>query len=457
MNVRSFAFTCLPALALFALAGPALGQSAYERGRNEWSDGRYPQAKPPLLTHRTMRGGRTAEVDYMLGTSGCRIAGQRVWGARVLNYILYSYPLSRSGRDLVSAEMRHCRSTAALAALSNSARSGISDLAPGATASGKLWHSGGANPVPAHPARLLFPFYPGELAERRVPFGEADQYKAILDRIAPDHAKVKIIGRFGFVSFGGHSDAQLDTIADVLQRYSGFLAREYGLELPEHYVTVYLSPDNQQLTIAANKVHHLEISPATLGYAYPEDNSVSAMIPGTHSGTLLHELFHLFLRQSYGDMPQWLDEGIASLYEVSRSRSGGWEGLPNWRGRLLDIGAAERPSLRQVITSPWFDFDGVSGGAATGTPEARQLALARYFALYLQSKGLLDDTFRAFRDRQVGMADEPGLEAVQMVERIAGPLSTTEPEFWRWFAGIGSRDDNFLPDVESKELPSKAG
>ena len=70
---------------------------------------------------------------------------------------------------------------------------------------------------------------------------------------------------------------------------------------------------------------------------------------------------------------------------------------------------------------------------------------------------MLDDTFRAFRDRQVGMADEPGLEAVQMVERIAGPLSTTEPEFWRWFAGIGSRDDNFLPDVESKELPSKAG
>jgi len=456
MTIRSVRFFCIPLVSTIALAGPALAQTPYELGRNNWSMGRYVLAKPPLLTHRATRGGRTAEVDYMLGTSGCRISGSRSWGGRVLNFILYNYPLSRNGRELVSTELRQCRSTAAVAALSSGAVSGIKSLAPGATASGKMWYSGGANPVPAHPARLLRPFYPGDLEERRIRVGEAQRYTAMLDDIAPDHARVKVIGRYGFVTFSGHSDAELQTIATLLERYSTFLSNEYGLAPPEDYISIYLSPDISRLTQAAEKIHHLGISPSTLGYAYPEDYSVSAAVTGTGVGTVLHELFHLNLRLTYGDMPQWLDEGIASLYEVSRRSGSTWEGLPNWRGKLLAVPAAERPSLREVIASPWFDFDGVSGGAAISTAQARQLALARYFALYLQTRGLLDDTFRAFRDREVGSADDPALQAVQMVEGIAGPLSTLEPAFWQWFDGIKERDDNFLPGVVSKEEPKAA-
>lgn len=456
MILRSVGLCCLPLISTLAFAEPALAQSAYELGRNNWSMGRYGQAKPPLLTHRATRGGRTAEVDYMLGTSGCRISGSRTWGGRVLNFILYNYPLSRNGRELVSGELQRCRSTAAMAALSSSAVSGVKSLAPGATASGKMWYSGGANPVPAHPARLLRPFYPGDLEERRVPVGQTARYTAMLNDIAPDHARVKVIGRYGFVTFSGHSDAQLETIAALLQRYSTFLSNEYGLAPPDNYISIYLSPDIGALTRAAQHIHHLGISPSTLGYAYPEDYSVSAAVSGTGAGTVLHELFHLNLRLAYGDMPQWLDEGIASLYEVSRRNGATWEGLPNWRGRLLAVPAAERPKLREVISSPWFDFDGVSGGAAISTAQARQLALARYLALYLQTRGLLDDTFRAFRDREVGSADDPALQAVQIVEGIAGPLSTLEPAFWQWFDGISDRDDNFLPGVESRETPRAA-
>lgn len=447
----------LAAAALSIGYAPLAAQTAYEKGRLSWNQGKYAEARPPLLTHRASRGGRTSVVDYMLGTSGCRLTDYRKWGARFLNYTLYSYPLSTAGRSLVGQELQRCRSLATLGAFTPSERGRVAALAPGATASGKLWHSGGTNPVPAHPARQIRPFWGGELALRIVPLGQAEQYSSMLGRIAPKGASVRVLGRFGFVSMSGHSDRQLDNLAAVLEQYTQFLKSQFELEPPDNYITVYLSPNISSLTQSADRVHNLLISPSTLGYAYPEDASVSAMIPGTQSGTLLHELFHLIVRNSFGDMPQWLDEGIAALYEVSRPTNGVFVGLPNWRGKLLTVRPALRPSLRQVITSPWFAFDGVSGGPSAGTAEARQLALARYFALYLQSNGLLSATFKAFRDRDPGAAEDPAAEAVEIVERIAGPLPQVETAFWTWFSTIGARDDNYLPGVIAKELPSTGG
>jgi hypothetical protein len=443
------------AASLFVLPSSANAQDQYRVGREHWMMARYPEARPPLLGWRGARGGRTAEVDYMLGTSGCRIASARPWGARVLNFVLYSYPLSVGGRRLVDSELQRCRATAAIVALTYAQRNQIAMLAPGATAKGKLWQPAGGNPVPAHPARPLRPFWEGELAERIVPIGETARYQSMLARIAPQDAKIAVVGRFGFVTTSGHSDAQLARLEGVLENYTRFLQANYGLAPPPNYISIYLSPSIPALTKTADKVHNLEVSPATLGYAFPEDASVSAMVSGVQPGTLLHELFHLILRDSYGDMPQWLDEGVAALYEVSRQRNGVFEGVPNWRGKLLAVEPALRPSLREVITSPWFDFDGVSGGAASGAAEARQLALARYFALYLQTEGKLGSIFTAFRDRELGAAEDPAAEAVQIVERIAGPLPALERQFWDWYAGIGVRDDNYLPDVNSKELPTR--
>jgi hypothetical protein len=443
------------AASLFALPSNAQPQNQYRVGRDHWMMARYPEARPPLLGWRGARGGRTAEVDYMLGTSGCRIAQFRPWGARVLNFVLYSYPLSVGGRKLVDAEFQRCRATAAVATLTYAQRNQIAMLAPGATAKGKLWQPAGGNPVPAHPARPLRPFWEGQLESRIVPLEETARYRSELGRIAPAGAKIAVIGRFGFVTTSGQSDAQLERLKDILENFTSFLEANYGLAPPPNYITIYLSPTTAALTKAADQVHNLAISPATLGYAFPEDASVSAMVSGVQPGTVLHELFHLILRDAYGDMPQWLDEGIAALYEVSRQRNGVFEGVPNWRGKLLAVEPALRPSLREVIASPWFDFDGVSGGAASGAAEARQLALARYFALYLQTQGKLGPIFKAFRDRELGAAEDPAAEAVQIVERIAGPIPALERQFWAWYAGIGTRDDNYLPDVNSKELPTR--
>ena len=60
---------------------------------------------------------------------------------------------------------------------------------------------------------------------------------------------------------------------------------------------------------------------------------------------------------------------------------------------------------------------------------APEVETARYLALYLQPQGLLDDVFRAFRDRDPGAAANPAAEAVAIVERIAGPMAQLEPAF----------------------------
>ncbi|MXO60465.1 hypothetical protein GRI89_13045 [Altererythrobacter salegens] len=444
-TVALAASSCL----LVVPTAPAVAQSDYEIGRTEWQEAHFPQARPPLLSHRSMRGGRTAEVDYMLETSGCRISGKREWGSRVLNYILYSYPLSRAGRQIVEHELGRCRDSSEL----TQPETELAMLAPGATASGKLWYSGEANPLPAYPARAVRPVDDVLSGVHRVQLDDPDAYRTVLDRTAMPGAKVRVAGRFGVVSTGGQSEQQLQEIGARLESYVDFLHDSYGLELPPTFISIYLSPTNAELTKAALELHGLQISPSTLGYAYPEDSSVSAMVGGTGIGTILHELFHLILRDQYGDMPQWLDEGIASLYEVSREENGAYLGVPNWRGALLANAGDKRPSLREVITSPWFDFDGVSGGDEVGEKGARQLALARYFALYLQPRGKLAEVFGAFRDRDPGAADDPAEEAVAIVERVAGPLARLEPDFWEWFDTIGARDDNNLPGVISKQLP----
>ena len=75
---------------LVALTATSAGaqSTSFSTGKAHWLGSRYPQALPPLKAARVEPNGRNAEVDYMLGTSGCRIAAQRRWGARVESGVL---------------------------------------------------------------------------------------------------------------------------------------------------------------------------------------------------------------------------------------------------------------------------------------------------------------------------------------------------------------------------------
>lgn len=442
------------------LGGPAASAPSpnYVNGRTNWLATRYPQAFSPLRAYRLERYGRTAEVDYMLGTSACRIAGQRAWGARVLNYIVYSYALTGASRAQVQAERDLCRQTGQLAAVSPEARRGLDRLVPaGATARGKMFSFDSDKSIAAYPARQERQIAQAELARRLVPVGQRQQIETVLRSIAPASARIQVTGRYAFVVTSDQTQSQVNEIATALDRYLAFLSSEYGIAAPDTYITLYLVRDIGDVQAAARSLHGLDVSPSTLGYAYQDDLSTVALIRGTQAGTLLHELFHLLVRQSFGDIPQWLDEGIAGLYEVSAFRGARLEGLPNWRGRVLSSGWSERPTLASVVASPWFAFDMTGnddpGFVLPAEKMALNLATARYMTLFLQQRGDLAKVYRAFQSRDPGAVDDPAAGAVALVEQTVGPLALLQDEYDRWFQTVRQADETNGRGSIGKTLP----
>jgi hypothetical protein len=471
MRSAEAAAVCALALATAFAAFAEPTSPLYQTGKQDWLAALYPEAYDPLFAFRGQPYGRTAEVDYMLGTSACRIQGRRAWGANVLNYIQYAYPLTTASRAQVAGEYKLCRDSGALPRVSNATDLQLGRMvAAGATARGKLYYMPGPSgqPAAAYPAFRVQEIPPADLLAREVTLGQPERVAAALAAAVPTGARTRVIGRFAFVTAAGQTDAQLAQLADTLEAYVRFLGRAYGLKPPDRYVTLYLLPDIDTVQKVALKAHGLNVSPSTLGYAYPDDLSVVAMIHGAQAGTLLHELFHLLVRQSFGDVPQWLDEGVASLYEVSARQGDAFRGQPNWRGRVLIEFRYEAPKLSALVASPWFGFDRADPGDPQNWSRddaaqtvAAYLATARYFALFLQERGRLNAVYDAFRGRDPGEAADPGLQSVRLVERALGkPIEGVQAEYDAWLPQALKDDlsggSNSIPNTVPNTGPMNA-
>src|SRR5262249_40360681 len=131
------------------------------------------------------------------------------------------------------------------------------------------------------------------------------------------------------------------------------------------------------------------------GYYKPRQRTLVMNI-GTGNGTLLHELTHALVDFDFPQIPDWLNEGLASLHEQSRFREdprGPWiEGLVNWRlAGLQEVAKANKlGSLEHLIENREF----------RGPNEGTNYAQARYFCLYLQQQGVLEEFYKAFRAAQ---------------------------------------------------------
>jgi hypothetical protein len=91
-----------------ASLGAADPDPDFVRGRTAWGQRQYPEAARYLLSARAKPNGRNAETDYMIGTSGCRIAGREAWGKRYLSWALHSYSLDPVSRGKVERALKHC-------------------------------------------------------------------------------------------------------------------------------------------------------------------------------------------------------------------------------------------------------------------------------------------------------------------------------------------------------------
>jgi hypothetical protein len=208
-----------------------------------------------------------------------------------------------------------------------------------------------------------------------------------------------VIERPPMVIAGDMDEDELDTWhKETIGPAAAAMANRYFDEPPSEPITVLLFKSETSYNHYAEKLYG-DRNVSIYGYYKPRER-VLVMNIGTGSGTLVHELTHALADFDFPKIPDWFNEGLASLHEQCRFRhddQGPWiEGLENWR--LPGLQKAIRKSRASTLKSL------VEGQDFRGAHEGLNYAQARYFCLYMQRHEVLEDFYRRFRDHQ---ADDP--------------------------------------------------
>jgi hypothetical protein len=151
------------------------------------------------------------------------------------------------------------------------------------------------------------------------------------------------------------------------------------------------------------------------------------MNAGPGLGTLTHELVHPIVEADFPQAPDWINEGIASLYEAfSLPRPGEIRGQKNWRYPRL-ARALQSPGERAHASLP--ALFAMTDAEFRGDREDLNYATARYFCQWLESQGKLWPFYRAWRD---GYASDPTGE--RAFTAVVGATPAAANDAWRAWA-----------------------
>jgi hypothetical protein len=404
--------------------------------RSLWQAGDYAEVLPRLLDYQDQPYGRNEEVFYMIGTSACRLSGMQDLGARCFQWMLDNYRLDADSRDKVEQEARVCHTSErpltillAAGARTTSGTAGVSS---------KMFHWLDRENVPLgdDSAEVVREIDPREFRARLFDLDAVDAAAAKLAELAGPGFRVAASPPFVLASSAQHSAGDLAAIGAELNRAVEFYANQFGMPRPGHLIMVYMVPYVGALRELALKLHGIRITDSSIGYSYRDDMSLLGVIPRRITGTLKHELFHLLVRNAFGDIPPWLDEGMAALYEVSIHDGATLRGTPNWRGPVLERHWKLRPSIRELVNADWVDFDAEAEDAVRARllRQAANHATARYFVLFLQERGQLAAVYAAMRARSPLREGAPSAPRQAALERVLGQsLDAVDAQFVDWF------------------------
>ncbi len=126
------------------------------------------------------------------------------------------------------------------------------------------------------------------------------------------------------------------------------------------------------------------------GFYVPRRRLVVANI-GASRGNLRHELTHALLDDDFPDIPDWLNEGLGSLYGSAVRTKKGFRFLVNYRLHHLReaLEAGRLPDLDDLASSTRRDV--------YGHDSLTYYAVSRYVLLYLDHQGKLEEFVRKLR------------------------------------------------------------
>ncbi len=225
-----------------------------------------------------------------------------------------------------------------------------------------------------------------------------------------------------YVLAGDMSDETLDRMyRDVIQPTERALNVSFFDARPTEPITILAFRDEATFRDFARRVDR---RPAAAYYGYYIRSARRIVVNvSTGAGTLAHELTHALGHFDFPNMPEWFDEGLASLFEQSEftERGNRLTGTDNWRVHQL-LRALHANKLR-----PTNDLVNT-----VGTREENQsidYAHARYLCLFLQDQQLLEPFYRKLRSRSE--ADTTGWQTLSEL-LTAASQSDLDTDFRRW-------------------------
>jgi hypothetical protein len=235
-----------------------------------------------------------------------------------------------------------------------------------------------------------------------------------------DEEKFNVVIAPPFVLAGDGSIKQLERYRDgtVLSAQKA-LSKQYFRKPLEEPVLILLFETEEPYKRLAKKWFNDDDLPHFGFYRHHDHTMLMNVSTGT--GTLVHELVHALIAPDFPAVPDWFNEGLASLYEQSTFMlDDRIRGMTNWRLPALQeaIKEGKLRSFSEMIADEDFRNDERVG---------INYAEARYLMYYLQEKGLLEKYYTTYRDNFKN--DPSGLETLK---KLVAPKKFEEFEKeWR--------------------------
>ena len=225
-----------------------------------------------------------------------------------------------------------------------------------------------------------------------------------------------------FVLAGDLSHEELETIYEqTVYPTARALWREFFDHWPDQPVAIVVASDNAGYASFTDALDGYDASEYS-GYTQRRGRRIVCNL-ATGRGTLVHELTHVMVYFDFPDLPEWFDEGLASLFESTDWSSDGRRlvGLHNRRSQQI-AESLVRDNLPHISTI-------IRGTTFRGEGEGLNYALARSFCLCLQEQSLLTTYYRKLRESNVD--DSTG--AAVLCELLDSPsLDDVDQKFRNW-------------------------
>ena len=250
--------------------------------------------------------------------------------------------------------------------------------------------------------------------------------KSLQPRLIPGSV---ILVRPPFVVAGNLPEEQLDRYErDLIQPISQALATDFFDTPPTKPITIILLAGDRSYREQSRRLGDVRTE-CYFGYYERNERRVVANV-ATGNGTLAHELTHALAHFDFPGIPEWFDEGLATVFEQSEFSEDGLHlvGLANWRQSILTL-AVKRNELRPLT-------DLLSRQEIRLGREEIDYAHARYFCLYLQKRRLLGPYYRKYR---ANIEHDPqGIATLRTLLQVES-LNEADKDFRRWVISLNSK------------------